>query len=120
MRWRGGSKEQRDSKGQDGEQSELETQGQEPQLPVLLRDPNRQADGAEAGTWKCKPALAQDSEGVAWVIVPMLKRQTKVLSRTAIEPDSSMNTCQLFVLRNITLALHLSPKSLQRSSHLKR
>lgn len=102
-----------------GEQSELGTQGQEPQLPVLLRDPNRQAE-LRQGPGNAGGALAQDSEGVAWVIVPMLKRQTKVVSRTAIEPDSPMNTCQLFGLRNITLALHLSPKSLQRSSQLKR
>lgn len=67
-----------------GEQSELGTQGQEPQLPVLLRDPNRQAE-LRQGPGNAGRALAQDSEGGAWVIVPMLKRQTKVVSRTAIE-----------------------------------
>lgn len=75
-----------------GQQSELEIQGQEPQLPVLLRDPNSQVE-LRQGPGNAGRALAQDGEGVAWVIVPMLKRQTKVVSKTVIEPDSSMNTC---------------------------
>lgn len=90
MRWRGSLESRGTRKARVGQQSELEIQGQEPQLPVLLRDPNSQAELRQGPAGR---ALTQDSEGVAWVIVPTLETQTKVVSKTVIEPDSSMNAC---------------------------